>query len=142
MIGYVLLALGAGVAVAFQAAANQGLARHASLGVALVTNTLVVLAGTVVLLLAQAGRAAWFPPGAPWYLYLGGAFGFAIIACAALVFPRIGAGTAIALMVFAQGAAALAIDHFGMFGMPVRPVGAAQLAGVALLVSGVVLLRR
>ena len=74
------LAVGAGGAAALQAATNAGLARSAGLGPALVANTLVVLVGALGLWAATGARATFFPPGTPWTLYLGGVFGFVIIA--------------------------------------------------------------
>ena len=46
------------------------------------------------------------------------------------------------LIVAAQTVAALALDHFGWLGLPVRPITLVKLAGVALIVGGVLLVRR
>ena len=55
---------------------------------------------------------------------------------------KIGAGSAIALLVLGQGAAAMAIDHFGLMGFARQPVSFSRLAGVALIIGGVILIRR
>ncbi len=141
------LALVAGFAVALQGAANSGLAARIGLATALVVNTSIVLLGTFALwgiawLRGESGPGTVFPAGTPWTLYTGGLCGFAIIAIAAFVFPRIGAGYAIALMVAGQGIAALAIDQMGLLGMPVREVSASRIVGAGLLVVGILLLRR
>jgi len=60
----------------------------------------------------------------------------------AFVLPKIGAGAVIALMVFGQGAAALVIDHFGLLGIPREPITLPRIAGFALIIVGVALLRR
>jgi len=136
-----LIAAVAGGATALQAAANAGLSSRIGLGAALLVNTAIVLVGTLVLYFARAPRAGFFPPGAPWFLYLGGVYGFVIIVSLAFVFPRIGAAVAIALVVLGQGCAALAIDHFALMGMPKEPVTLMRVAGLLLIGGGVALLR-
>jgi len=136
-----LIAAIAGGATALQAAANAGLSSRIGLGAALLVNTSIVLVGTFVLYFARVPRGGFFPPGAPWFLYLGGVYGFVIIVSLAFVFPRIGAAVAIALVVLGQGCAALAIDHFGLMGMPREPVTLVRVAGLLLIGGGVALLR-
>jgi transporter family-2 protein len=131
----------AGVAASLQAAINAGLARSIGLGPALVVNTVVVLAGALGLWVAFGARGSFFPPGTSWTLYLGGLGGFVIIATLAFVFPKIGGAYAVALMVAGQCAAALAIDHFGVFGMPRDPLTLQRVAGVALACAGALLMR-
>jgi transporter family-2 protein len=87
-------------------------------------------------------RGSWFPAGTPWSLYVGGLCGFVIILALALVFPRIGAGTAVGLMVLGQAVAALVVDHWALLGLAREPVSLSRVGGLALVVAGVVLLRR
>jgi bacterial/archaeal transporter family-2 protein len=135
------LAIAAGVAAALQAATNAGLAKSAGLGPALVVNTVIVLMGTLGLWAALGAKTTFFPAGAPWTLYLGGLFGFVIIASLALVFPKIGAAHAVALMVAGQCVAALVVDHFGLMGMPRDPLTIQRVVGVALVAAGAVATR-
>ena len=135
------LAVVAGVAVAFQGATNQGLLKSAGIGPALIVNTVVVLIGTLGLWLATGAKTTFFPVGASWTLYLGGLFGFIIIASAVLVFPRLGAAYAIALMVCGQCLAAMIIDHYGMLGMDRSPVTLQRVMGVVLVTAGVAVFR-
>lgn len=139
---FALAAIGAGVATALQAAANGGLGARAGLGAALVLNTCIVLIGALVFFFASGSRATFFPPDTPWFYFVGGFCGFAVILTAAFVLPRIGAGTAVSLMVLGQALAALAIDHFGLMGVPREPVSMARLGGFTLIVVGVAVLRR
>jgi transporter family-2 protein len=136
-----LIAAVAGGATALQAAANAGLSSRIGLAAALLVNTAIVLVGTLVLYFARGPRGSFFPSGAPWILYLGGVYGFVIIVSLAFVFPRIGAAVAIALVVLGQSSAALAIDHFGLMGMPQEPVTLVRLVGLLLVGGGVALLR-
>jgi transporter family-2 protein len=138
---FAALAAVAGVAVAFQGATNQGLLKSAGIGPALVVNTLVVLIGATGLWLATGAQTTFFPAGASWTLYLGGVFGFIIIAAVALVFPRLGAAYAVALMVCGQCLAALVIDHYGLLGMERNPATLQRLIGLALVAAGVAVLR-
>src|SRR5262245_43688592 len=126
------LAVVAGMAVAFQGATNQGLLKSAGIGPALVVNTVVVLIGVTGLWAATGARTTFFPAGASWTLYLGGVFGFIIIAAAVLVFPRLGAAYAIALMVCGQCLAAMLIDHYGLLGMDKHPSTLPRLIGIKL----------
>jgi bacterial/archaeal transporter family-2 protein len=137
------MATAAGAAAACQAAANAALSARAGLGAALFLNTLIVLAGTIVMLFASGGpRTLPALAGAPLHHYVGGLCGFVIIGCLTFALPRLGAATAVALMVLGQGVLALIIDHFGLWGIPTVAVSGPRLLGVALLVAGVVLLRR
>lgn len=141
-IAFATLAVFAGVAAAIQAAVNAGLARTTGLGAALVVNTLVVLIGTIALWLATADeKTSFFPAGTPWTLYLGGVGGFVIIASLAIVFPRIGAAYAIVLMIGGQCVTALAIDHFGLVGMPRDPLTMQRVIGVILVAAGALVMR-
>lgn len=138
---FAALAAFAGVAAALQGAANAGLARSAGLGPALVVNTVVVLLGALGLWAALGSKTTLFSADASWTLYLGGVYGFVIIASLAFVFPRIGAAYAIALMVGGQCLAALVVDHYGLMGMPRDPVTAQRALGIALVAAGAVVMR-
>src|SRR5215510_4769614 len=117
----VALAVVAGAAVAFQGATNQGLLKSAGIGPALVVNTVVVLIGATGLWIATGARTTFFPDQTSWTFYLGGVFGFVIIAAAVIVFPKLGAAYAVALMVCGQCLAAMFIDHYGLMGMEKSP---------------------
>jgi transporter family-2 protein len=138
---FVALAVTAGVAVTLQGATNQGLLKSAGIGPALIVNTVVVLIGAIGLWLATGTKTTFFPAGASWTLYLGGVFGFMIIASVVLVFPRLGAAYAVALMVCGQCLAALLIDHHGWLGMERSPVTLQRMIGLGLVASGVAVFR-
>src|SRR5215813_10930271 len=138
---FAALAVVAGVAVAFQGATNQGLLKSVGIGPALVVNTVVVLIGVAGLWLATGAKTTFFPASASWTLYLGGVFGFIIIVAAVLVFPRLGAAYAIALMVCGQCLAAMIIDQYGLLGMEKNPATLQRVIGVLLVVGGAVMFR-
>jgi bacterial/archaeal transporter family-2 protein len=143
ILGLFTLAVFAGVTGTCQVAANTALAGRAGLGAALVLNTTVVWLGAFVFLWLTGGpRTLAALPGAPPHHYLGGLFGFAVIASITYVFPRLGASVSLALMVLGQGAMALAVDHYGLWGMRSVEVTGTRLMGIGFLVIGIVLLRR
>jgi transporter family-2 protein len=78
---------------------------------------------------------------APWWMWTGGLFGAAFIFMTVVATPRLGAALMLATAIVGQLAAALVIDHYGLFGGDVIPISAMRLVGVALLVGGVVLIR-
>jgi transporter family-2 protein len=136
------LAGAAGVAAASQGAANAALTSRTGLGAALFFNSVVVLIGTAVMLLFTGGvRSLGALGGAPLPHYLGAFCGLFIITAVTLAFPRLGS-MALALMVLGQGVMALVIEHFGLWGMTRVPVSGPRLLGVALVLAGVLLLKR
>jgi len=78
----------------------------------------------------------------PWWAWLGGLFGAVYVIIIILLLPRLGAAALLALFVLGQMLASLAFDQVGAFGVPRHPVDALRIAGVLMLVGGVVLIRR
>ena len=105
------------------------------------------LVGTAAMgLYALATRApllALSPAGpAQWWAWSGGVLGAFYVTCALILAPRLGAATLVGLVVTGQLLASLAIDHFGLFGLPVHFAGWTRLLGAALLLAGVALIHR
>jgi len=70
--------------------------------------------------------------------YLGGFIvGFYVIS-ATLLAPRIGLANFIVCAVSAQIIISVVIDHFGLLGAMVRPVSVTRLAGIGLLIAGII----
>lgn len=141
----VLLALAAGSALPVQAGVNASM--RTFLGrpeLAALVNFLVGLVALAAWILAA--RLPWPEPGevarAPWWAWSGGFLGAFYVVVVVALAPRLGVAATIALVVAGQMLASVALDHYGLFGMPVRPVNASRGLGAALLVAGVVLLRR
>ena len=85
--------------------------------------------------LAQAGAAPWWAWGA-------GILGGFYITASAAFGPTIGGATFLALIVSGQMIAALAIDHYGWLGFPVRPLDAWRVGGALLVIAGMFLLAK
>jgi transporter family-2 protein len=60
---------------------------------------------------------------------------------AILATPPLGAALMLASLVVGQTITALVIDHYGWFGVQVHPLSPMRIAGAALLIGGVMLLR-
>lgn len=104
------------------------------------------LVGTVALsMLAAAQRIA--PNDAqtrelPWYAWAGGLCGAVFVTAAAYAAPRLGVATMLSLAIASQLITALLLDHFGALGIPQHPVSAGRIAGMALVILGVIVVRK
>jgi transporter family-2 protein len=78
----------------------------------------------------------------PWWAWCGGFFGAIFIVISILVAKQLGAAMLVVLLIAGQMCASIVIDHFGWLGLPQRPIGSGRLVAVALLIGGVVLIRR
>lgn len=78
----------------------------------------------------------------PWYAWIGGLYGVVFVIAATWGVPRLGVALTITLMVAGQLLISLILDHFGAFGAPQQPINLGRLAGVALVIGGVLMVRR
>ena len=96
----------------------------------------------LALLIGDPFPSASFAARIPWWAWSGGLFGAIFIGLAIVLVPHLGAATFLALLVTGQMFASVTFDHFGWLGLAQRPIDALRLLGVALLIAGVVLIRR
>src|SRR5215203_6151141 len=141
----VLLAVAAGVSIVVQQVLNSNL--RTALNSAAWSGFVSYFVGLVCLaMLALALRdplpSAGVAARIPWWAWSGGLFGAVFIGLAIFLVPLLGAATFIALLVTGQMLASVAFDHFGWMGLAQRSVDLPRLIGVALLITGVVLIRR
>lgn len=78
----------------------------------------------------------------PAYAWVGGLYGAVFVVAAAWGVPRLGVATTIILMVAGQLLLSVVLDHFGAMGMPKQPISWGRVAGVGLVVAGVLMVRR
>lgn len=78
----------------------------------------------------------------PWYAWVGGLYGAVFVVAAAWSVPRLGVAATIILMVAGQLLLSLVLDHFGAMGMPRQPISWGRLAGIGLVVAGVLMVRK
>ncbi len=140
-----LLAALAGASIVVQQALNANL--RLALSSAVWSGFVSYLVGLVCMaLLALALRdpvpSAGLAARIPWWAWSGGLFGAIFIGLSIYLVPQLGAATFIALLVSGQMIASVTVDHFGWLGVAQRSFDLPRLVGVALLVGGVVLIRR
>ena len=88
------------------------------------------------LLLARGGENIQNWRGLSWYMLGSGAFGVVLYLTINHTMPRLGATTALALIIIGQLAMGILIDHFGLFGVEIRQLSAIRLMGLILLIGG------
>jgi transporter family-2 protein len=131
---YLILALTAGVGLAFQAIINTKLST--GLGSSLWASFAQVFVGLTFLLLCLAIAREPMPTFAgagrlPWWVWTGGAIGAAYVLSVIVTTRPLG----VTLM------AALLIDHYGWLGVDTHRLSPMRVAGVVLLFVGVLLIR-
>ncbi len=140
---YVVLSLLGGVLIPITAALSGAVGR--TLGSPVVAAGLTVAGAFLVilaygLLTGSTAGLGWRElaklPAVQWLAGLGIAFYLLSIT---YVGPRFGVGNAIVLVVAAQIASSAAIDHFGLFGAPHKPIDALRALGLFVMVVGVVI---
>jgi transporter family-2 protein len=139
------LAVMAGVSIVVQQALNANL--RVALNSAAWSGFISYFVGIVSMaLLALALRdpipSAIVAARIPWWAWSGGLFGAIFIGAAIFLVPQLGAATFIALLIAGQMIASVTFDHFGWLGLAQRPIDLPRLVGVALLIGGVILIRR
>ncbi|AIA72599.1 DMT family transporter [Pectobacterium atrosepticum] len=138
------IAVLAGSIVPFQAASNAALGR--SLGHPLWATLVSLLVSICVLLpILFAARVPVPAVGnalqGSWWIWLGGVAGVVYITAALLLTPQLGASGFIVCVIVGQVVASLIIDHFGLMGLAVKPATLGRIAGVALIVMGMLVVQ-
>jgi transporter family-2 protein len=140
-------AVGAGAVLPVQGAINAQLRGDLEAPLATGAWSFIVAASTMLVVLAAAlalseGTPRPRPPSSlPWWGWLGGFCGAAYVTAVFLLIPEIGVAQTVALTMAGQQLASVAVDRHGLLRLPRREVSAARLAGVALLLAGVVLIQ-
>ena len=78
----------------------------------------------------------------PWYAFFAGAFGLILYLTINYTLPRLGSTMMIMLIIVGQLLMGMLVDHFGWFGVDVRPIDLPRIAGVLLLFAGGFLISR
>jgi transporter family-2 protein len=134
-----------GVILTIQPPLNAIVARaiaspYVATGISLLVSTLAIVAVIAVAGRGNAGRATL--GSVPWWAYLAGLVGTAFVLGGTVITPITGALVFFVCVVAGQLAGALVTDHFGLFGLAVRPASPLRLAGLGLVVVGALLVRR
>jgi len=142
---FIVIAILSGVMMPTQASINNKLAGEVSSPILAAFISFVV--GTVALfiymlvtgvplgnlrLLKQASLISWS----------GGLLGAFYVASAVMLVPRLGVALTFILIIAGQMFISLVLDHYGFFGLPVKEVNFQRLIGAALIITGVILIRK
>lgn len=135
---FVPASLLAGGLLAVQAGANAQLAK--ATGSPFAATTLQLSVGTAILLAAAllTGTVSALAalPGVVWWHAVGGVASAVYVVSTILLFPRLGAVVSVGLFIAGQMLASLALDGFGLLGVPAAGFVPAAVAGTALVLAG------
>ena len=138
-----LLAVVSGALIPVQAASNAALSRSIDGNVPFAAMVLFLVAAiaTGLTMLASGKELPGLNDlrGAPWWAYSGGVIVAFYVLTITFLAPRLGVGTAIALIVTGQVLAAVTIDHFGFMRSLTVPLSPTRMIGTLLMVVGVFL---
>lgn len=139
------MAFAAGIIVAAQAAINSRLGRE--LGNPMLATLASFVVGTVCVLLYCLLARVTLPTATtllrvPIWGWFGGLLGVFYVAAIITTIPRLGVSAVAGLTVGGQMLMAVCLDHFGLLGLERHPITPGRLIGMALLIAGVVLLKR
>ena len=134
----------AGAATALQGPTNARLvtAVGSPLNAAFISFAVGTVALGVLAMILQARPDVGAMKALPWWAWMGGLYGCAFVVSAAWGVPRLGVATTITVMIAGQLLLSLALDHFGALGVEKQPLSLGRIVGVALVIGGVVLVRR
>jgi transporter family-2 protein len=142
-LSYLLVVL-AGMSVALQQVLNADL--RTALSSPWWAGLISYLGGTLVFLAILIGTGGPWPTSSSiertsWLSWTGGLFGATFIGISAVMVPRLGAATTLALVVAGQMLGSLIFDQVGLMSVPEHPLTPLRLVGAACVVGGVVLVR-
>lgn len=132
----IIIGLIGGVAVGFQSpiagAIGQRLGGTASSFIVHLSG--MILSGLLLILRGGENIRDWH--SLPWYMLGAGIFGVILFQTISVTLPRLGGTMVITLIIVGQLTVGVLTDHFGWFGVTVRPIDATRLIGVVVLFIG------
>jgi transporter family-2 protein len=146
--GWILFALLAGAVLPVQGAVN-GLLR-ADIGAPFTVGAVSFIVATLSMAVALMAVIAFTDQpkphlsqlaALPWWGWLGGFAGAFYVTAVFTAIPVIGTAATVGLTVAGQQIASVFVDSYGWFRLPIRPVSALRLGGVAMLIAGVAIIK-
>jgi len=148
----IVLALGAGLAVAVQGPMNTTLMRTLGVVGASVAFYAVAFVASVVCAIlfgagttdsgSVSGASGWPDPRlVPWWAWLSGLSGVFVVGGLAISVDQLGVTMTAVVLLVGELALALVLDHFGLMGMQKIAASPLRVLGVVLAIVSVVLLR-
>jgi transporter family-2 protein len=142
---FIILALLAGIVVPLQGAVNNKLAGALESPIlasfiSFVVGTLsllvfVIISGTGFSGLASARNAS----AVAW---TGGLLGAFFVTASVIAIPKLGVALTFSLILASQMLVTIIIDHYGLLDVPVKEASLPRIAGILLIVAGVMLIRK
>lgn len=139
-----MLAFLSGAFLPIQAGLNAKLGKaaespvHASM-ISFVVGALIL----IIYLFVTRQQFSWAGlKAAPYYVWIGGALGAFYVTVIILAFPKLGPGYTFGLVVAGQMIFSLVLDHFNILVTQPHPISWGRVAGVLLIVSGVIILKK
>ena len=141
----IALAFAAGISIVIQQALNANL--RTALDSAAWSGFVSYVVGVLCMALLAIALRDPAPSAAvagriPWWAWSGGLFGAIFIGLAIYLVPLLGAATFISVLIAGQMITSITFDHFGWLGLAQRSIDLPRLLCAALLIAGVVLIRR
>ena len=142
---FIILAVVAGMMMPTQAAINNKLAD--SVNSPILSAFISFAVGTVALFLYILATGIplgnlFLAKNAPLIAWIGGILGAIFVASTIILVPRIGVALTFSLIIAGQMLVTLIIDHFGVLGVPEKPINLMRVLGATLITIGVVLIRK
>ena len=138
MAHYALIMLIAGIGIPTLAALNAALGTRIGSPAAAATVLFVVAFATSLCVALITGPQGFKRlAGAPKHLFLAGALIAFYVLSITFIAPHFGVGNAVFFVLLGQLISAALIDHFGLFGAQVAPIGLTRASGIVLMAAGV-----
>ncbi|MGB4431349.1 MAG: DMT family transporter [Limnochordia bacterium] len=136
-----LMAALSGLLMAVQGTLNSALSKALGLLEAAFTVQVVGAITGLALLLTGLGQGSLLKfKEAPWYTYLGGLLGVAIVYLVASAIAQAGVASATTAIILGQVITAAVVDYFGWFGVEPVPFSLWKGVGILLMAAGAWLL--
>ena len=141
---YLVLALLSGLSMAIQGSLNTALGKIIGLWEATLTVHIIGTAtvAAIIFLTPLAKGDLEKLNHAPWYTFFGGVLSVIIICLVVASIDKLGVALATTAIIVGQVSTALAIDHFGLFGLEAVPFTWWKGIGTVLLAAGALLMLR
>ena len=139
---FAVLAIGTGVCLALQSAANGKFREHLSspLWAAFFSICGTILFASVAMIVLRPSVPS---PDAlkstSWWFWIGGPMGALIVLAGATLTPRMGAASFLAFLIGGQMLCSAALDHFGYMGLTPRPITPIRFFGLVFVLGGAVM---
>ncbi len=141
---WIIIAFFAGVVLPIQAGMNSKLAKAggSALYASLISFAVGICALIIYILVTSQQVSFKGLKEAPAYAWVGGILGAFYVSIIVLVFPKIGPGLTFGLVVAGQLITSMVMEHFQILGAHHHPISFGRIAGMLLIVGGVIIMKR